>query len=107
MSDEEALAETIRRTGHTRFRDLLDPSHPAYSPAYWPVVRQIAQSDSPGDDPVLIEALHCPDRINTGRPCRCEWRCSDDGQLVTLQDCLDCVAESRSTSQPTASPGAG
>jgi len=43
-------------------------------------------------DPALLELVRqCPDRSNTGRPCRCTWRCRGTGEIVSLETCLSCV----------------
>lgn len=52
MTDAEVLAEAIRRTGHRRFAELLDPSHPDYNPRYWRVVRKMAGVTEP---PPVVE----------------------------------------------------
>jgi hypothetical protein len=42
MTDPEALDIAVARTGHARFRELLDPAHPDHDPRYWEVVRGLA-----------------------------------------------------------------
>jgi len=55
MTDAEALAEAIRRTGHARYRDLVDPTHPDYQPAYWQHIYRAAGVERPKQYPPLLE----------------------------------------------------
>lgn len=60
MSDAEILAEAIRRTGHLRYAELVDPTHPDYQPAYWPLIRKAAgvadaEVNPPTPYPPLLE----------------------------------------------------
>lgn len=51
MTDAEALDLAVARTGHARFRELLDPAHPAFDPRYWEVVRGLAEGAPPVPEP--------------------------------------------------------
>lgn len=42
MTDDQAIDRAVKKTGHARFRDLLDPTHADYNPSYWPLVRLLA-----------------------------------------------------------------
>jgi hypothetical protein len=44
--DRPCLAET---TGHRRYCELVDPGHPAYRPAYIPLLAETAPAPEPED----------------------------------------------------------
>ncbi len=48
--DPESLERVVARTGHRRFRDLLDPAHPDFNPAYWATVRQLDGQPAPAPE---------------------------------------------------------
>lgn len=52
MTLEEALTIVIARTGHARYRDLCDPSHPSFE-AYRALVMELAE-DRPGRPLALV-----------------------------------------------------
>jgi hypothetical protein len=95
MTDSEALNLVVARTGHRRYRELLDPAHPDHNPAYWPIVRALATAPPVEPlTPLHREALRCPFR---GRPivgCGC-FRCLAGGgepgtARVDVVACLLC-----------------
>lgn len=51
MTDAEALERAVTKRNHPRFRELVDPAHPDYQPAYWRVIREIAEGKTPTDPP--------------------------------------------------------
>lgn len=55
----EALEIVIQRTGHVRYRELCDPAHPAYNPAYIPIVLAMA-ADLTGAAPAPIPIPPAP-----------------------------------------------
>lgn len=64
MELSEALEIAVARTGVARFRQLLDPTHAAFNPAYESVVRRIALGKTPhvpiamGDaNPVVVRPI--------------------------------------------------
>ncbi len=52
MTLAEAIEIVASRPAHGRYRDLCDPSHPAYNPDYIPVVMRLA-SEGPAATPSL------------------------------------------------------
>jgi hypothetical protein len=91
-------------TGHRRYCELVDPTGPHYHPGYAerllrpeaaPVVAQV-------DPELRQEAEACPHRLK--KPCGgCATVCGPAGrraaQVVTLQQCLECV---KAASSPVA-----
>ena len=113
MTDAEALDIVVLRTGHTRFRELLDPGHPDYDPRFWEHVRNLAalppwMADKPPEyappPPVLPEPAAawrariatCPYREPPGKGCGCQaarcWaRRAGLNGLVGDADCYGCL----------------
>jgi hypothetical protein len=52
--DLAALGRVVLRTRHERFRELLDPYHPGYNPAYWLAVRALDTGTDIGDESVTL-----------------------------------------------------
>src|SRR3954453_9168940 len=59
MNLQDALDIVVTRTGHVRFRDLCDPTHPAYDPAWPPWIIEQAQAAS-ASDPVQVVPAAAP-----------------------------------------------
>lgn len=57
MTPGEALDVVISRTGHVRYRDLCDPTHPAYHPAYVALVLRLAGHAPPDMPPAPVPVL--------------------------------------------------
>lgn len=76
--------------GAERVAKLLaaGPGDPGGQPRAAAVTSAPAGAARPED---LDAVRSCPDRFNTGRPCRCTWRCGADGPVVSLDECLSCV----------------
>lgn len=51
MEISEALDIVVARTGHVRYRDLCDPSHPDYHPGYPALVIAMAEDRPPPAPP--------------------------------------------------------
>lgn len=111
-SDRECVAETTR---HSRYCELVDPSHPDYSPVYVGFVRDwampaIPQGSQASRDVALAAKLKaieaCPHRSDTLKECSCTGRKHCKAQkgsfpsepwAVSLADCLRCVDAGQST----------
>lgn len=52
----EALDIVISRTRHERYRELCDPAHPDYNPAYIPIVFQMAGAQPDPSDEIFAQA---------------------------------------------------
>ncbi len=83
MTDAEALDLAVARTGHARYRELveIDPA------AWWPVVRAAAVPD-----PLAARMTRCP-HWSPGTCCSGGWSCRldpDELRTVTLADCAAC-----------------
>jgi hypothetical protein len=52
MNLSQAIDIVVARTGHERFRELTDPAHPAYDPAYAPWI--MAQAGASPEGPGLL-----------------------------------------------------
>lgn len=55
MTLAEALDLVVARTGHARYRDLCDPTHPDYDPGYEGLVMQLAVDAT--RDPTIEDGL--------------------------------------------------
>ena len=119
MTTAEALDLVVARTGHQRYRDLCDPSHPDHDPGYIEYVLALAEGKSPDESPApdappasmsrsdeirdhrLLTALAktCPYRENTSS-CGCGVSICHaslgpsriDPKAVSLDDCVQCVS---------------
>ena len=97
MTDSEALALVVARTGHRRFLEQLDPAHPDYDPRYWPHVRRMAEEPPPEpsaprfDGELAKRVITCPDRERHGCGCAGRWVCKRTRAQVAYQECLTCV----------------
>ena len=100
MTLAEALELAVTRTGHARFRDLLDPKHPDYNPAYEAVVRQIATGEPPAQPRPTVRQVvasrgrmvACPHYRKrpgccSGAVCQFPWRL----RWVTPTECAACL----------------
>lgn len=98
-------------TGHRRYMDLCDPDHPAWNPAYIPIVEAIAAGRAPTAtiptraEPsklgYLKDVTSCPARYR--EPCGCAWpfRCVlRFGGSVSLEDCQRCLASQQKEPMP-------
>lgn len=105
MTDAEALAEAIRRTGHARYADLVDPAHPDYQPAYWTHIRRAAgvnpEVNSPPPTPSVVPLSVSLRAVQLGyrrclysahEGCGCTGtHCYRLGRVVGLNDCITCL----------------
>lgn len=74
MEFGEALELVVGRTGHARFYQLTDPTHPDYDPGYVRVVMAMAQALSPPDRPAVVYAHDGVSLVTLGRvPGRASW----------------------------------
>lgn len=53
MDLAEAINLIVSRTGHARYRDLCDPTHPAHHPAYVDFVLRFAGASPPAPRPTM------------------------------------------------------
>jgi hypothetical protein len=111
MTLADALDVVVARTGHARFRELCDPSHPDHNPAYEATVFALAAAPWPPGGPPepgsvvgrrLALVRECPDRggvlpVSLQPECGCaeltecrRGRGRRPGR-VTLDECLECV----------------
>jgi hypothetical protein len=56
MTLAQALAIVVGRTRHERYRELCDPAHPDYEPAYIPIVFGMAGAQSDPSDEIFARA---------------------------------------------------
>lgn len=106
MDLPRALDIVVSRTGHVRYRELCDPAHPDYNPAYIPLVLRQAEDDAPLPVPVpsvtaqldmIARMKACPHWIKAGCGCslnRCGLGKGDAGE-VSHADCFACLSGPR------------
>jgi hypothetical protein len=111
----EALDRAVAKTGDPRYRQLVDPAHPSYNPAYIPIVHLLAGDDlavdsappqhgsiDPMDAPILPveeslrfqrEVKQCRHRGPRSGSCGCHSCALGRGNAgqVNDYDCLDCL----------------
>lgn len=93
MTIEEALDIVVARTGHHRYRELVDPAHPDYDPRFIPIVIDAAKR-APARTVELARLMTaCPFRSVPPGCCaggRCALR---GGAEASHIDCFDCLEQ--------------
>jgi hypothetical protein len=102
MTDFQALEIVVGRTGHKRYRQLVDPTHPDYDHRYLELVRQLAAGQvpaQPADPPrgraverirLMLACEHRGPLLSRG--CQERRMCFARSAPVTSRDCLECVS---------------
>lgn len=85
MTDAESLEIAVARTGHARFRELLDPAHADYDPRYWDVVREVAGREPSWYEKAANFAGSVVEHVAAGLPIL-----SDDASAARLAVCAGC-----------------
>jgi hypothetical protein len=96
-------------TGHVRYCELVDPNHPDHDPRY---IARLRDGPAPSraelvahvDRELRGEVEACPHRIR--KPCGgCASVCGPAGrragQVVTLQQCLECIQDAPRSNEAT------